>query len=147
MQCIKEYTKPLAVAVKEHKTIMNFDGFLYIIGSIPMFVLTLVLLAINVIMYAGNGMTTADLVVNMLRYVIPTFLLPIGTAVLIMLLDKRPIKPMIKGLLCYPLFLGSWIAINFKCLFKRDTTWEKIDHVRKIAIHEVSNVETEEVQN
>ena len=45
------------------------------------------------------------------------------------------------------LFLGSWIAINFKCLFKRDTTWEKIDHVRKIAIHEVSNVETEEVQN
>lgn len=96
MQCIKEYTKPLAVAVKEHKTIMNFDGFLYIIGSIPMFVLTLVLLAINVIMYAGNGMTTADLVVNMLRYVIPTFLLPIGTAVLIMLLDKRPIKPMIK---------------------------------------------------
>ena len=147
MQCIKEYTKPLAVAVKEHKTIMNFDGFLYIIGSIPMFVLTLVLLAINVIMYAGNGMTTADLVVNMLRYVIPTFLLPIGTAVLIMLLDKRPIKPMIKGLLSYPLFLGSWIAINFKCLFKRDTTWEKIDHVRKIAIHEVSNVETEEVQN
>ena len=147
MQCIKEYTKPLAVAVKEHKTIMNFDGFLYIIGSIPMFVLTLVLLAINVIMYSGNGMTTADLVVNMLRYVIPTFLLPIGTAVLIMLLDKRPIKPMIKGLLCYPLFLGSWIAINFKCLFKRDTTWEKIDHVRKIAIHEVSNVETEEVQN
>lgn len=132
MQCIKEYTKPLAVAVKEHKTIMNFDGFLYIIGSIPMFVLTLVLLAINVIMYAGNGMTTADLVVNMLRYVIPTFLLPIGTAVLIMLLDKRPIKPMIKGLLCYPLFLGSWIAINFKCLFKRDTTWEKIDHVRKL---------------
>lgn len=126
MQCIKEYTKPLAVAVKEHKTIMNFDGFLYIIGSIPMFVLTLVLLAINVIMYAGNGMTTADLVVNMLRYVIPTFLLPIGTAVLIMLLDKRPIKPMIKGLLCYPLFLGSWIAINFKCLFKRDTTWEKL---------------------
>lgn len=112
-----------------------------------MFVLTLVLLAINVIMYAGNGMTTADLVINMLRYVIPTFLLPIGTAVLIMLLDKRPIKPMIKGLLCYPLFLGSWIAINFKCLFKRDTTWEKIDHVRKIAIHEVSNVETEEVQN
>lgn len=145
MQCIKEYTKPLALAVKEHKTIMNFDGFLYIIGSIPMFILTLVLLLINVIMYAGDGMTSVDLAMNMLRYVIPTFLLPIGTAVLIMLLDKRPIKPMIKGLLCYPLFLGSWIAINFKCLFKRDTTWEKIEHVRKIAIHEVA--ETEKVQS
>lgn len=89
-------------------------------------------------MYAGQGMTSAELTLNILRYVIPTFLLPIGTAVLIMLLDKRPIKPMIKGLLCYPLFLGSWLAINFKCLFKRDTSWDKIEHVRKIAIREIS---------
>ena len=28
MQCIKEYTKPLALAVKEYKTVMNFDGLL-----------------------------------------------------------------------------------------------------------------------
>ncbi len=144
MQCIKEYTKPLANAIKEHKTIMNFDGFLYIIGSIPMFVATLALLFLNFVMYAGNGMTTPELVINILRYVIPTFLLPIGTAVLIMWLDKRPIKPMVKGLLCYPLFLGSWLLINFKCLFKRDTSWDKIEHVRKINIQEVS---TEKVEN
>ena len=56
----------------------------------------------------------------------------------------RPIKPMMKGLLCYPLFLGSWILINFKCLFKRDTTWDKIEHIRKINIGEVS---TEKVEN
>ena len=117
---------------------MNFDGFLYIIGSIPMFVLTLVLLAINFIMYLGNGINTTELVINILRYLIPTFLLPIGTAILIMLLDKKPIKPMIKGLICYPLFLGSWLLINFKCLFKKDTTWEKIEHVRDIKINDVA---------
>ena len=138
IQCIKEYTKPLALAIKEHKTIMNFDGFLYIMGSIPMFVATLVLLFLNFVMYAGQGMTSTDLVINLLRYLIPTFILPIGTAVLIMLLDKRPIRPMIKGLLCYPLFLGSWLMINFKCLFKRDTNWVKIEHIRKIAINEVT---------
>lgn len=44
----------------------------------------------------------------------------------------------------YPLFLGSWILINFKCLFKRDTTWDKIEHIRKINIGEVS---TEKVEN
>ena len=126
---------------------MNFDGFLYIMGSIPMFVLTLVLLLLNTIIYAGNGMSVMDLVDNMVRYIVPTFLSPIATAVLIMLLDKKPIKPMIKGLICYPLFLGSWLLINFKCLFKRDTTWEKIDHVRKIAISEVTKTETENVQN
>ena len=137
IQCIKEYTRPLAEAAKENKTMMNFDGFLYIIGSIPMFVITLILLATNFLMYAAKGMTDTELVMNILRYLIPTFLLPIGTAAIVMMLDKRPIKPMLKGLLCYPLFMGSWLLINFKCLFKRNTTWEKINHVRDIKITEV----------
>ena len=141
IQCIKEYTKPLAVAVKENKTMMNFDGLLYIMGSIPMFILTLILLGLNFIIYAANGMTSADLVMNCIRYFVPTFLLPIGTAVVIMLLDKREIKPMIKGLLCYPLFLGSWLLINFKCLFKRDTSWDKIEHVR--SVNKLSQVKAE----
>ncbi|MBO5478921.1 MAG: glycosyltransferase family 2 protein [Clostridia bacterium] len=138
IQCIEHYTKDLAVATKEKKTLMNFDGFLYIIGSIPMFILTLVLLAINFIMFFANGITATDLVINILRYLIPTFLLPIGTAILIMILDKKPIRPMLKGLLCYPLFLGSWLLINFKCLFKRDLNWEKIEHVRDIKINDVA---------
>lgn len=139
IQCIKEYTKPLAIATKENKTLMNLDGLLYIIGSIPMFILTLILLALNFLIYVGNGMSGLDLFMNCVRYFVPTFLLPIGTAMLIMLLDKRPIKPMLRGLVCYPLFLGSWLLINFKCLFKRDTTWDKIEHVRSIKINEVSN--------
>ena len=140
IQCIQHYTKDLAQSVKTHKTLMNFDGLLYILGSIPMFVLTLILLGINFIMYLGNGITTLELIENCLRYLIPTFLLPIGTAIIIMLLDKKPIKPMIKGLICYPLFLGSWLAINFKCLFKRQTKWEKIEHIRDIKINEVNEV-------
>lgn len=137
IQCLNEYTKSLVLAVKEHKTLMNFDGLLYILGSIPMFILTIVLLLLNFIMYLGDGMSTADLMSNMLRYIIPTFFLPIGTGIMIMILEKKPVRPMLKGLVFYPLFLGSWLAINFKCLFKRDTKWEKIDHVRDIEIHEV----------
>ena len=137
MQCMSKYTKELINSVKEHKTLVTFDGLLYIVGSIPMFVITLVLLLINAVMYIGKGMTRLALIENYLRYLIPTFLLPILTAVIIMKLDKKPIKPMIKGLICYPIFLGSWLVINFKCLFKRDTNWEKIEHVRDIKINEV----------
>ncbi len=137
IQCLKEYTKALAIAVKEKKTLMNFDGLLYMLGSIPMFVLTIILVLMNFIMYLANAMTTYDLIINCLRFLIPTFLLPIFIAIVIMKLDGKPIKPMIKGLLCYPLFLGSWLLINFKCLFKRETKWEKIDHVRDIKINEV----------
>ena len=137
IQCIKEYTKQLAVAAKENKTMMNFDGLLYILGSIPMFIVTLVLLGTNFLMYAGDGMTKLELFENILRYLIPTFILPIITAAIAMFLDKRPIKPMVKGLFCYPLFMGSWLLINFKCLFKRETTWEKINHLRSIKISDV----------
>ena len=77
IQCLSEYTKPLAVAVKEHKTVMNFDGLLYMIGSIPMFILTGVLVIINFVMYILGGMSTPDLIVNCIRYLLPTFLLPI----------------------------------------------------------------------
>ena len=138
IQCIKEYTKPLAIAVKENKTMMNFDGLLYILGSIPMFVITIILLLINSLMFLAEGMTATELFNSYINYLIPTFLLPIASAVVIMALDRRPIKPMIKGLICYPLFLGSWLLINFKCLFKRDTSWEKIKHVRSIKINEVN---------
>ena len=91
-------------------------------------------------MYATQAMTNLELVVNILRYLVPTLLLPIGTAILAMFLDKKPIKPMIKGLLCYPAFMGTWVIINVKCLFKRETTWEKIEHVRDIKIAEVKEV-------
>ncbi len=138
IQCMENYTKDLATAVRKNKTLMNFDGLLYIVGSIPMFIITLVLLLLNLILFLGNGITTVDLVFNYLRYIIPTFLLPIFTAIIIMKIEGKPIRPMMKGLILYPLFLGSWLIINFKCLFKRETKWEKIEHVRDIKINDVA---------
>lgn len=138
IQCAKVYTKDLAIAVKENKTIMNFDGLLYIIGSIPMFVISMLLLLSNFTIYLLDSMSTVELVINILRYILPTFFLPIFTAIFTMYLDKKPIKPMLKWALYYPLFMGSWILINIKCLFKQDTTWEKIDHVRSVKIKEIA---------
>ena len=98
IQCIQKYTKELAKGVKEYKTLMNFDGLLYILGSIPMFIIAIILLLINAIMYLNNGMTTSDLILNYARYIIPTFFLPILTGILILKLDKSPIRPMINML-------------------------------------------------
>ena len=137
MQCLKVYTGQLAKAVKEHKTLMNFDGLLYITGTAPMLVITFGLLILNCIMYLSQEMSTQLFIINVLNYLIPTLLTPIALALVVMILEKKPIIPMIKGLLCYPLFMGTWVIINLKCLFKRETTWEKIDHVRNIKIAEV----------
>lgn len=138
IQCLHEYTKPLAGAVKENKTLMNFDGLLYMLGSIPMFIMTIVLVILNFVMYIFGGMNVADLLINCLKYIFPTFFLPIFVGIIIMIIDKKPIRPMIKGLALFPLFLGSWLLINFKCLFVRNTKWEKIEHVRDIKIKDVA---------
>ncbi len=138
IQCMSIYTKDLALAVKKNKTAMNVDGLLYILGSIPMFIITLVLLLSNFVIYLANAMTGVELLINVIRYIIPTFLIPILSAVFTMYLENKPIKPMRKWLKYYPLFIGSWLLINFKCLFKKDTKWEKIEHIRDIKIKEIA---------
>ena len=87
--------------------------------GMPILVVTLSILVINLIIYIGDGMTLAGLIFNYAKYLIATFIIPPLTAILTLLLDKRPIKPMLKGVLCYPLFLGSWILINIKALIQR----------------------------
>ena len=137
IQCLKEYTGELTRAANENKTLMNFDGLLYILGSIPMFICSILLLFINAVVYLTKGMTTTAFIINLLRFVIPTFLLPIAVALFIMIIDKKPIKNMWFGLLMYPLFMASWLLINFKCLFKQDTKWEKIEHNRNVKIKDI----------
>lgn len=148
MQCIKEYTGKLAESAKEKKSMVTIDGLLYIVGSTPMFLITILLLLSNFALYALDGMTQSELISNLLMYLVPTFVLPSVTAAFVMFLDGKPIKPMVKGFFTYPLFLGSWIIINIKCLFKRETTWEKITHNRSIKIDDVEQkeiIETEKI--
>ncbi len=148
MQCIKEYTGKMFEATKEKKSMVTIDGLLYIVGSTPMFITTVILLLSNFVLYALEGMTKLELISNLLMYLIPTFVLPSITAAFVMFLDGKPIKPMIKGFFTYPLFMGSWIIINIKCLFKRETTWEKITHNRSIKIDDVEQkeiIETEKI--
>ena len=49
IQCLKEYTKPLAKAAVDNRTLMNFDGLLYMLGSIPMFIITIILLVMKLL--------------------------------------------------------------------------------------------------
>lgn len=137
MQCLKEYTKPLAEAVVKNKTVMNFDGLLYMLGTTPMLILTMILVIVNIVLFATGSMSGLSFTIQMLKYIIPTVLVLPFMGLVVLYLEKKPIKPMIKGLLTYPIFMGSWLLINIKCLFKRDTEWKKIDHVNDKKIEDL----------
>ena len=84
-------------------------------------------------------MTNIDFLLSIAKYILCTFVLTPLSALATLVLDKRKVKPMLKGLMCYPLFLGSWILINIKALIKPDTTWTKIEHTRSVKVNELSN--------
>ena len=136
LQCMKYYTKDLAEGVLEYRTLMNFDGFLYLMG-IPMMIVTFLLLAINTIIFLADGMSAGMLIFNYLKYIVATFIVPVLTAIFVMIIEKKPIKKMWKGILLYPVFMGSWIVIIIKCLIKPNTEWEKIEHKRNVKINDM----------
>ena len=137
MQCLKEYTKPLATAVVKNKSVMNFDGLLYMLGTAPMLILTMILVIINCIIFIQGQMTFSEFIIQAMGYIIPTVLILPFMGMVVMYLEKKPIKPMIKGLVLYPVFMGSWLLINIKCLFVRNTEWKKIEHNNDKKIEEV----------
>ena len=136
LQCMKYYTKDLAEGVLEYRTLMNFDGFLYLMG-IPMMIVTFLLLAINTVIFLADGMSAGALIFNYIKYIVATFIVPVLTAVFVMFIEKKPIKKMWKGILLYPVFMASWILINIKCIIKPNTQWEKIEHKRNVKINDM----------
>lgn len=136
LQCMKYYTKDLAEGVVEYRTLMNFDGLLYLMG-IPMMIVTMLLLAINTVIFLADGMSAGALIFNYAKYLIATFIVPVITAIFVMLIEKKPIKKMIKGIILFPIFMGTWIIINLKCIIKPNTTWEKIEHKRNVKINDI----------
>ena len=136
LQCMKYYTKDLAEGVLEYRTLMNFDGFLYLMG-IPMMIVTFLLLAINTVIFLADGMSAGALIFNYIKYIVATFIVPVLTAVFVMFIEKKPIKKMWKGILLYPVFMASWILINIKCIIKPNTQWGKIEHKRNVKINDM----------
>ena len=137
IQCLKEYTGKLANSTKEKKTLMCFDGLLYIIGTTPIFVMTVLVAVIGMIIGLYNGTSGSEIIMGLVGSAVQAYFLSIALSLSMMILEKKPIKKMVRGLITYPIFLLTWLLINAKCLVKRQTAWEKIEHVRNIKIGEV----------
>ena len=77
------------------------------------------------------------MIVNILGMLALGYLAFALSAVIILIMDKRSIKKMIKGIIMYPIFMASWSILNFVCLFKKNVKWDKIEHVKDISIEQM----------
>ena len=131
IQCLKLYTKDLAKGVIKNKTLTSFDGLLYIM-CIPLFIISLLLIIVNFVLYLMSQMTFGLMMLNILSYVLLGYILLVITALVTLIVEKRSIKKMIKGIITYPIFMASWSVINFVSLFKRNIKWDKIEHGQNV---------------
>lgn len=137
IQCIKEHSKELINEYKEKKSMVVLDGILYLLG-IPMFLITLLLIVVNTAIYLSNGMSGAELIFNYLKFGVTTFVVPVILSYVILKLEKKPVKPMIRGMLMFPVFMGSWMLINLKCLVKQEIAWEQIKHNKDVKLKDIA---------
>ena len=136
IQCFKYYTRDLAKGVAKNKTLTSFDGLLYIM-CIPIFVISVILTIVNIVLYLMSQMTLGLMLWNIAKYLILAYILLVLTAVVTLVVEKRSVKKMIKGIITYPIFMASWAIVNFVSLFKRDAKWDKIEHNKNIDIAEI----------
>ena len=61
----------------------------------------------------------------------------VGTVLLalaVIVLERKPVLAMAKGVLAYWLFILSWVPINVYCLFKPNLEWKAIRHTRSVRL-------------
>ena len=53
-------------------------------------------------------------------------------AILVVLTEGKSAEVPVVGVLCYGIFVLSWLPITVRCLFKKTTRWEPIPHTRSL---------------
>lgn len=136
LQCMKEYTGDLAKEAAKKKTMVNLDALLYILG-VPMFLIAILLVLTNIVLYFTNQMGLTDLLINLFLYFFTIFIMPFLGAIITVIFEKKSFKKLWKGVVGYPIFMLSWLIINIKCIFKPTVKWEKIEHKVSKSIEEI----------
>ncbi|MEM1484241.1 glycosyltransferase family 2 protein [Oscillospiraceae bacterium PP1C4] len=70
-----------------------------------------------------------------------SYLTTVAMAILIILIEKKKNRKLIKGIVGYWLFIMSWIPINILCFFKKSLVWNEIKHTRSIELKEIAYAE------
>ena len=133
LQCMKIYAWNLLKNFFKRGTIPMLDMACNFCGIMAQVVVYLNLAMFRVANFSvGNPLADQD-------YFSWVFgiLVQIGLPIITILMLKKKVLPLWKGILLFPLFIFSWLPINIICLFKKDIKWEEIKHDRAITLEEI----------
>ncbi|MFA9399000.1 MAG: hypothetical protein ACERKV_12160 [Clostridiaceae bacterium] len=103
-----------------------------------LYLVSIILTIILSLLYVGyNYFPQTDLFYRLFLSIDYSYLATFATSFAVVVIEKKKIPKMLKGILSYWFFIMTWLPINIICIFKKQTEWTQIDHTRVIKINEI----------
>lgn len=133
LQCLNLYFKELFVNFSKTKNIscldmifVHFAPFLQLITLIPFILMPII--------YYKN---IENIIIFSIIGSIVGYLAQVLLAFFVVKVNKKNVKNFLSGIVLFPLFILTWLPINFVILLKKEITWEHIEHKSSIKIEEM----------
>ncbi|MCI8277084.1 MAG: glycosyltransferase [Clostridia bacterium] len=129
LDCLKIYKKDLKSGIFRRfelldASILILSPIMQIVGTL--FYITYIILGICEKININYS--------SKLVFILVSYLMMIMVSSAVTKLANKKVKENLKGIIFLPLFIFSWIPINFEAVMKKQLNWESIEHSRIISI-------------
>lgn len=112
------------------------DAILYLLGM-PFLWISIFLTMLHILKFLLVPLGALVWLEKIVTWSVVGSLLLTLQALVVMLIEKKDIRKVVKGVVTYPIFLLSWSVINIFAFFNTKIEWKPIKHVRTVDIKEV----------
>ena len=135
IQCLKK-CMPEVMSAKQITPAL-IDTFIYLM-SMPIIIISIIATLLSVIQIWALPLKQSTILISeKIEFFIVFISLSIIQAFSIVLLEKKDLKIVWKGIITYPIFLFLCFVINVAAFFNTNMTWRPIKHVRTVNINEL----------
>lgn len=131
VQCLRQ-CMPKLVSAKNFNA-STIDAIIYLLGM-PILWISLLLFAVNFIKFIFLPMNILGYIGKIAFGVI----IAMVQALAVVIIERKNVKKLFKGIVMYPVFLISWFFINILAIFNTNIEWKQISHVRSVDIKEMN---------
>lgn len=139
-QCFRTYAGPLALNTVSRKSMASADLILLFLTpymQILSFASLMLTLALTISNINYSLFPQKDIFFELFMSMEGSYLMSVIIAVIAVIMERKGIRKMLWGILASWFFIASWLPINIVCLFKKTTSWKKIEHTRKLSLSDI----------
>jgi len=140
IQCSKLYVTQLAKNAATQKSVSCLDLLMFFQGplmQILSFASIIFSIILTLLCVEYDYFPQTDVYFWTFLSLPSSYFLSTALAYAVVLMEKKKASKMFGGIIAFWFFILSWLPINVMCLFKKQTEWTQIKHIRAVKISEV----------